>query len=93
MNRKTKLFLSLIGIGAVVVPAVLLIITTSKVPKEISTSSSSRTIDSAAIDEAVKSVPRTQPQFVPPSPTATASASVRPSASPSAQGTSSANTR
>lgn len=93
MNRKTKLALSLIGIGAVIVPAVLLIITTSKAPREVVTSTSSRAIDTAAIDEAVKSVPRAQPQFFSPSPTASASASVRPSATPNAQGTSSANTR
>lgn len=93
MNRKTKLALSLIGLGAVIVPAVLLIITTSRAPEEAPPSTSSRAIDSAAIEEAVKSVPRTQPEFFSPSPTATASATVRPSTAPSTQGTSSANTR
>ena len=80
MNKRTKLILSIIGVAAVVVPAVLLIVSSTLTSKTQAPAATSRTIDQSTIDDAVKKTPQKAPEF--PSPTATVSASVKPSSSP-----------
>lgn len=73
MNKATKIILSIIGIGAIIIPAVLLVVFTGKTPKEPPIASGSRQLDTQNIKETVEKVPPKQPEF--PSPVATASAS------------------
>ena len=83
MNKVSKLVISIIGICAVVVPALLLIFFTSKNQVEPQATSDKRTIDSKSIEDGVK---RSEPQQVisVPSPTpATSSAQTKESSSSS----------
>jgi hypothetical protein len=68
MNKQTKLILSLIGIAALVVPAILLIVFTGKTQFEPEPDSGSRQIDSQTIKEAQEKVPQKSPQFPSPAP-------------------------
>ena len=54
MNKKTKLILSIVGVSALVVPAILLIIMTSRTQKLPDVSSSTREIDTKAIVDTLK---------------------------------------
>lgn len=81
MNKKTKLILSIVGVSALVVPAVLLIVMTSRTQKLPDVSSGKREIDTKAIVDTLK---KSQPTPSPlPSP-------ATPSASPKTEGTQSA---
>ena len=76
MNKKTKFALTIIGISALIIPAVLLIIFTGKTQKEPDISSETRQINTEAIEEAVRKIEPKEPQFPSPSP-ATQSATPR----------------
>lgn len=91
MNRKTKLALSILGIGAVVVPAILLVVATSKAPEESQISGGKRTIDAKSIEDAVKKTPQRPTQYI--TPVASGSASPSISASPGVEGSGTAKPR
>ncbi|GEM_PF-5975430 len=57
MNIKSKLLISLIGLGAIIIPAVLLVVFSSKTAKEPLIDGGGRTIDTKTIDDAVKKAP------------------------------------
>lgn len=94
MENKKKVLFSLIGIGAVVVPAILLITLTSRPPIQPSVSSGGRQIDSQGLDEIKRSTaPSPTPFQLPsPSPIVSPSPSSVPSPSPGSEGTSSSQT-
>ena len=88
MNKTTKILLSLVGLGAIIVPAVLLVVLSPKINTTQSPSEGNRSIDSNAIGNIVNQVP--QNPNVLPTPTfqpipASPSANVTPEGSPSAQ--------
>ena len=84
MNKSTKMILSIIGIAAIAVPAVLLMVLTKDAKLEPNVDSGSRKIDTSSIQNIVKKSPTSR--IVLPSPTpATSSASPSFGASPSAQ--------
>ena len=68
MNRNTKIILSVLGIGAVVVPAIFLIFLTKNSPAEPNLPSGNRTIDEKSIESAVDKIQPKEPQFPSPSP-------------------------
>ena len=68
MNRKTKIVLAIVGISAVIIPAVLLVMFTGKSSEEPQVSSGTRQINTEAIENAVKKVEPKEPQFPSPSP-------------------------
>ena len=81
MNKTTKIFLSMLGLAAIIIPAVLLIVFTSRVQKQPDVSSGSRQIDQSAVESVASKYPK--PVFASPSP---ASSSAQPiGASQSAQ--------
>lgn len=81
MNKGTKLFLSILGVGAIIVPAVLLIIFTTKAKKQPNVPGGPRQIDQNAIEDTFQKYPK--PIFTSPIP---ASSSAKPTqASQSAQ--------
>ena len=88
MNRNTKIILSVLGIGAVVVPAIFLILFTKNSQVETNLPSENRTIDQKSIESAVDKIQPKEPQFPSPSP-ATPSAeknqSQKPESTKSAQ--------
>ena len=88
MNKNTKIILSVLGIGAVVVPAVFLLFFTKNSQVETNLPSENRTIDQKSIESAVDKVQPKEPQFPSPSP-ATPSAeknqSQKPESTKSAQ--------
>lgn len=53
MNKRTKTILSVIGLSAIIIPAILLIVATRGAQKEPEISSSSRQIDTQTIEDAV----------------------------------------
>lgn len=57
MNKQNKIVLSVIGLAALIVPAILLIIFSAKTPKEPPPDTGSRSINSETIQKAVKAVP------------------------------------
>jgi hypothetical protein len=84
MNKVSKLVISIIGICAVVVPALLLIFFTSKNQVEPQTTSDKRTIDAKSIEDSVKKNEMQQVISASPVPVATSSAQTKES-SPSSQ--------
>ena len=88
MNKNTKIILSVLGIGAVVVPAIFLILFTKNSQVETNLPSENRTIDEQSIESAVEKIQPKEPQFPSPSP-ATPSAgqnqSQKPESTKSAQ--------
>lgn len=86
MNKQAKLILSLIGVSALVVPAVLLIVFTKNSPKEPDPQAGSRNIDATTIFEKVKKASPSPAQFPTPTP-ATRSAAPSPLSSPVSEGT------
>ena len=70
MDKKTKLILSGVGIAAVVVPALLLVIFSSRVNKNsnIDIPSGSREIDKSKVEETVKKLPKKELEFPSPLP-------------------------
>ncbi len=69
MGFRNKIILSIIGIGAVVVPAVLLITLTSGSSRQPAVSSGDRQIDSGNIEDAVRRALPSPSPIVEPSPT------------------------
>ena len=85
MEKKGKVILSIIGLSAVIVPALLLIFFTSKTKNE-SLTPAGRQIDSQVIDDAVKKLPLPNQIQTSPSPgPATSSAQPILESSPSSQ--------
>ncbi len=82
MNKTAKIVLSIIGVSAIVVPAVLLIIFTSRSQSEPNIPEGSRQIDPNAVEKAIDKYPKTV--FASPTP---ASPSAQPNlgSSPSAR--------
>jgi len=68
MNKNTKIILSVLGIGAVVVPAIFLILFTKNSAIEPNLPSENRTIDEKSIESAVDKIQPKEPQFPSPSP-------------------------
>ena len=83
MNKRTKLILSIVGVSALVVPAILLIVMTSRTQKLPEVSSGKREIDTQTIVDTIKKSQPTPSPLPSPSP-------ATPSASPKAEGTQSA---
>lgn len=86
MNKQTKLILSLIGVSALIVPAVLLIVFTNKNQQTPEVQSDSRQIDSESIKQTTKKAAPSPVEFPSPSPATT---SAKPS--PFSEGTSSSH--
>ena len=89
MNKTTKILLSLVGLGAIIVPAVLLTVLSPKINTKQSSADANRTINSGAIENIVNQSPQGYPVTLPtstpqPKP-ASPSAYVTPEGSPSAQ--------
>ncbi len=87
MNKTAKILLSLVGLGAIVVPAVLLMFLSPKVNTGPVQSGDNRTINSSSIENIVNSQPTPPPPPVStpfPRP-ASSSAQTLPGGSPSAQ--------
>jgi len=83
MDKKVKLILSLIGLGAVVVPVVLLVTLSSKTPQQPQISTQTRSIDAANVADAAKrAIPSPSP-FLEPSPTPATESAVPAEPSPS----------
>lgn len=91
MNKTTKILISLVGLGAIIVPAVLLIVLTPKINTNQTPANSNRSINSGAIENIVgQSSQDNRLPVVMPTPTfqpkpASSSAIVIPEGSPSAQ--------
>ena len=83
MDNRTKLILSAVGISAIVIPAVLLVVLTSRTGEQPQVSSTPRQIDTRAIEDKVKTKSSQEMIFPTPTP-ATPSAKVTPEGSPSA---------
>ena len=83
MEKKSKLILSIVGLGAIIVPALLLIFFTSKVKNEPQ-SGGKRQIDSQVINDAAKKLPPPK-QNLPLSSPATSSARPSQESSPSSR--------
>lgn len=90
MNKQAKIILSIVGIAAIVVPAILLMIFSGKTQKEPEIPQGARQLDAQTIKEAADKIPQKPPEFPSPSP-ATPSAIPTPggieipAGSPSAQ--------
>ncbi len=85
MNNKTKLILTAIGLAAIIVPAILLFVLTSKKtdPGSLNVNSGSRQINKANIDKQINSNMPAQPAVTPTlAPTAMPTVSPTPKASP-----------
>lgn len=81
MNKKTRLVLSIVGISAVLVPAILLFTLSKLSVQEPQVGTGKRSVDTASIERSVKAIPTPKPLSSPKAST--------PSAAPR-QGTSSA---
>lgn len=82
-NKKTKFILSMVGVSAILIPAILLVVFTSRAQKDVRPSTATREIDKKAIEEKVKNVPKQQLVF--PSPTASTPSAKPPEGSSSAR--------
>ncbi|MBI2327017.1 hypothetical protein HYU92_01750 [Candidatus Curtissbacteria bacterium] len=78
--NSTKLVLSIIGVSAVVIPAVLLTVMASKT-SQVEISSGKRPLNAKILEDASKKLPSPSPILPTPSPSSP-SASVGPAASP-----------
>lgn len=83
MNKRTRLILSLVGISAVVVPAILLLVLSKNTKPEPQIANSKRAVDAQNIQKTANTVP--SPSIIPSPSPKSASASASPK-----QGTSSA---
>lgn len=57
MSKQTKIALTVLGMAALIVPVVLLMLFSSKAPKDAVVDNTNRTINSETINKAVKAVP------------------------------------
>lgn len=88
MNKTTKILLSLVGLGAIVVPALLLMFLSPKVNTGQVQTDNNRTIDAGSIQNIVNGQPVSTPTTVYATPyakPASPSAQTVPEGSPSAQ--------
>lgn len=77
----TKLILSIIGVSAIIIPAILLMVLTGRAPEQQEPTGGRRILDTKTVEEAVKRVPSPSPVLPSPSPS---SPSAEPVAAPSA---------
>lgn len=63
MNKRSKLIVSVIGLCAIIIPALLLIFFSAKTQKEPQINLENRTIDAKSIQDAVKKTPQKAPDF------------------------------
>ncbi len=84
MNKRTRLILSVIGVGAVVVPVILLLVLTGRGKQSQPVDESLRQIDTKNVKDAVRRQAALASPFASPSasPTPEGSASASPLASP-----------
>ena len=69
--KGTRLILSLIGIAAVIIPAILLVIFSAREKKQPNVSNSSRQINPSTVEDVVGKYPKPTPTFsIPSSPSA-----------------------
>jgi len=87
MSKSAKILLSLVGLGAIIVPALLLVFLSPKVNTAPAQSNNNRSIDSSSIQNIVNSQPTPAPSvYSTPYPKpASPSAQTMPQSSPSAQ--------
>lgn len=80
MSKKTKIILSIIGLSAVLIPAILLVVLTSRGPgKEPEVPTQKRQIDTEGIQDTVRKIPKKEvilPKASPASPSAEPSENV-----------------
>ncbi|OGD94073.1 hypothetical protein A2697_03650 [Candidatus Curtissbacteria bacterium RIFCSPHIGHO2_01_FULL_41_44] len=57
MSKRTKLILSIIGLSAIIIPAILLKVLTVSTKEPSGASQNSRSLDTKAVQEAVKKKP------------------------------------
>lgn len=57
MNKKTKLILTIVGVAAVIVPAILLYVFSGRPAKEPNVSTGTRQIDTDAVEKSAKELP------------------------------------
>jgi len=74
MNKQTKMILTVIGLGAIIVPAILLIVASSGSRESPDPASGNRTIDAQNIEETVNRIPRKPAEVYSPPPPSTPSA-------------------
>lgn len=86
MNKSTKMILSLLGIGAVVVPAILLVVMTKNTATEPVPAGADRKINNSTIQDVLKKAPSPSPVIPSPLPSPTPTPTPKPiESSPSAQ--------
>ncbi|KKP93682.1 MAG: hypothetical protein UR98_C0003G0052 [Parcubacteria group bacterium GW2011_GWA1_36_12] len=83
--EKKKIILSLIGLGALIIPVVLLIFFTNRSAKRLETTSENRSINPETVQEVVRKIPTPAPVILPSPSPATVSAELELEGSPSAQ--------
>ena len=83
--EKKKIILSLIGLGALIIPVVLLIFFTNRNSKQPGTTSENRSINPETVQEVVRKIPTPAPVILPSPSPATVSAELELEGSPSAQ--------
>lgn len=65
MSKQAKIALTGLGLAALIIPVVLLMVFSSKTPKETAVDNASRTINSETINKAVKAIPSASTTVVP----------------------------
>ena len=83
--EKKKIILSLIGLGALIIPVVLLIFFTNHNSKQPGTTSENRSINPETVQDVVRKIPTPAPIILPSPSPATVSAELELEGSPSAQ--------
>ena len=83
--EKKKIILSLIGLGALIIPVVLLIFFTNRNSQQPSATSENRSINPETVQEIVRKIPTPAPIILPSPSPATVSAELELEGSPSAQ--------
>jgi hypothetical protein len=82
MNKRTKLILSVIGVSAIIIPAILLKVLSFGTGEPSGTSQSARSVDTKAVQEAVKKKPVQERVFPSASPASPSASPASPSATP-----------
>ncbi len=83
--EKKKIILSLIGLGALIIPVVLLIFFTNRSSRQPGTTSENRSINPQTVQDVVSKIPTPAPIILPSPSPATESAELDLEGSPSAQ--------
>ena len=83
--EKKKIILSLIGLGALIIPVVLLIFFTNRNSKQPGTTSENRSINPETVQDVVRKIPTPAPVILPSPSPATKAAELELEGSPSAQ--------